>query len=511
MGAVVVRGAVVMVLDGPQRSISAVLHELTQAARELAGDGVAFELVLVDAGTDRRTIEIATETAAALGLSCEVIASDGTRAWTTQRDGFEYALKRGHPDFLVSLDPAGHHDARQLVELVRSFRARGSGLTIGSRWVRGGAAPGTRAPRNALSRLASFLVAKTTGLRSIRDVTTSFRVIRSDAASLVAATPATIGDYGFYCEFAAAAQAYGFTVDEVPITFRPRFSSVPPLRWGDLWLFAGDLWRIGSRVRAIRAEMRIDQATWAERSGRMREQAPDVGSEFGALEELTELSDARRFTTWIVDEIDDRRAGDIAEVGAGMGAIAAELAARDRERAVVAVEPADNVFASLAARATAHPNLTARQITSGDLARERGPVFDTVVYVNVLEHIRADAAELDTATSLLRPGGRLAVFVPALPALYGSLDYKSGHYRRYTAPQLRSLLEAAGFRDVEVRYIDVLGVFPYWLMYRLVDVDRLDRVSATGYDRVVVPLSRALQRVLPRPPFGKNLLATARR
>jgi len=134
-----------------------------------------------------------------------------------------------------------------------------------------------------------------------------------------------------------------------------------------------------------------------------------------------------------------------------------------------------------------------------------------VLYVNVLEHIEHDAAEITTAVNLLEPGGRLCVFVPAMPSLYGSLDYKSGHYRRYTAQRLARLFREAGLTDIDVRYFDLLGVAPYWLMYRVLNVSRLDRVSSNGYDRVVVPLSRALQRVLRRPPRGKNLIAVARR
>jgi hypothetical protein len=52
---------------------------------------------------------------------------------------------------------------------------------------------------------------------------------------------------------------------------------------------------------------------------------------------------------------------------------------------------------------------------------------------------------------------------------------------------------------------------PYWVMYRLLDAQRLGTVSSKGYDRVVVPISRALERLVKRPPLGKNLVAIARR
>jgi SAM-dependent methyltransferase len=506
------RGTVVLVTGDHARSISAVLSELAVAADELDRDGVELEVLVVDAGSTDGSIEIARTVAAELALRLEVIAARGTGAWITQRDGFAHALKHRAPDFLVTHDPSGHHDARQLPDLIRSFRAKGSGLTIGSRWVRGGSAPGTSWPRALLSRMASFFVARATGLRRVHDVTTSFRVIRPDAADLVATRPATVSEYGFYCEFAAAVQAYGFSVDEVPISFRPRFAEVPPLRVADLTEFWADLRRLRARMRDIRSDMALDQATWAARSGRMREQSPETGSEFGALEELTELSAAGNFTRWIVETLDHQLGDLVLEVGAGFGAISVELAQRRPNRTVTAIEPASNVFPTLRDRAVGLPNLEVAQITSGELSnRPDHRRFDGVVYANVLEHIADDVAELRTAAELLRGGGRLSVFVPAMPSLYGSLDYKSGHYRRYTANQLRSVLELAGYVDVDVRYFDLLGVIPYWMMYRCLDVGRLDRVSSIGYDRVVVPLSRGMQRIVTRPPRGKNLIATARR
>ena len=76
----------------------------------------------------------------------------------------------------------------------------------------------------------------------------------------------------------------------------------------------------------------------------MREQSPEIGSEFGALEELTELSGAGNFTRWIVDALDDQLGPRVLEVGAGFGAIAAEMARRRPNSHVTAIEPADNVF-----------------------------------------------------------------------------------------------------------------------------------------------------------------------
>jgi SAM-dependent methyltransferase len=294
--------------------------------------------------------------------------------------------------------------------------------------------------------------------------------------------------------------------------FRPRYSDVPTLSVRDVAEFARRMPEVRARAHEVRSKMRADQSTWAARSGRMRGQDAVSGSWFGADAELEQLASAERFFGWIADEIAPHLGRRVLEVGAGIGTVSTALLARRPDCEVTALEPATRLFEALVARTAGEPRLTAQQQTTADLlAAAPSSRFDSVVYVNVLEHILDDAGELSTARELLAPGGTLAAFVPALPRLYGSLDYKSGHHRRYRRDELAAVITGAGFELVDIRYLDVLGVAPYYAMYRLLDVRSLGAVSSTGYDRVVVPASRAVQRLVPHPPAGKNLLAIARR
>jgi SAM-dependent methyltransferase len=507
-------GTVVLVTLDDATSIPPVLAELHEAAAVLAPSGVTFDLVVVDRGSTDATVEVARAEAVRLGLPVEVLGAPDTEGWAAASIGLHHAIDRGRDrvDLLVTLDPDGHHDARQLPDLVRRFIARGSGITIGSRWTRGGSAPGTPLPRRALSRLASTLVGLATGVPGVRDVTTSFRVIRPDVVELVGHDRAAVGTYGFYAEFVAVAKALGFSVDEVPITFRPRYSGVDALTGRDLIGFAGDLPRIRHRVQLVRGHMRRDQTDWASRSGRMRGQAATTDAEFGALDELGTLSDAGNFTDWIIDQFEPHLDGRVLEVGAGLGAVARQIARRHRTSNVTALEPAANVFDRLCADVADIPSVEAHRRTSSEwLAAGHAAAYDTVLYVNVLEHIRDDAAELRTAFELVRPGGVVGLFVPALPRLYGSLDHKSGHYRRYRRQALEHLVVDAGFHLERINHLDALGIVPYWVMYRLFDRQRLDRASSQLYDRVLVPIARATERIVGHPPIGKNLVVVARR
>jgi FkbM family methyltransferase len=281
---------------------------------------------------------------------------------------------------------------------------------------------------------------------------------------------------------------------------------------GDVAEFVQSLPEVRRHCQQIRADMRADQATWASRSNRMLDQHAAAGSSFGADSELERLAEAEHFFGWIADELVPHLGHRILEVGAGIGTMSLQTIERKPGIQITALEPDPKLHDQLVRRTKRHPEVQTLNVTSADLLQsDMHATFDSVVYVNVLEHILDDVGELRTANELLVAGGTLAIFVPALPRLYGSLDYKSGHHRRYTAGSLRHLIEAAGFELVDVRYLDVLGVVPYFVMYRVLDVKSLGAVSSTGYDRVIVPLSRAVQRLVPHPPAGKNLLAVARR
>jgi len=128
----------------------------------------------------------------------------------------------------------------------------------------------------------------------------------------------------------------------------------------------------------------------------------------------------------------------------------------------------------------------------------------------VLEHVEDDATELQLAAAAMRPGGSLLVFGPALEWLYSELDYKAGHYRRYSLGRLRRLAEEVGFEVLSLRYFDVVGVLPYFVVYRLLRRPAISGSTMWGYDRLLVPVSRWLQRAVPRPPLGKNVVLVAR-
>jgi SAM-dependent methyltransferase len=218
------------------------------------------------------------------------------------------------------------------------------------------------------------------------------------------------------------------------------------------------------------------------------------------------MSFARNYHRWILDEFAPYLGDAIAEVGAGRGDVSSLLRERQIKR-LVAFEPSANLFAQLQREIATWPSAVA---VNGifDPAAVNGQV-DAVLYLNVLEHIEDDAAELSKAQSALRPGGHLLIFVPALRWLYSDFDRSIGHFRRYRRRELSELVEQAGFEIAKLRYFDIAGVLPWYVTFVLMHRTLTGGGVAT-YDRWVVPIMRRIERWI-RPPIGKNLLLVARR
>lgn len=224
-------------------------------------------------------------------------------------------------------------------------------------------------------------------------------------------------------------------------------------------------------------------------------------------QDLEALADMPRYADWIVGEFAHHLRGRVIEVGAGIGNVSSRYVA-DAEAAVL-VEPAKNLFPRLKARFDDLPHVQSVNALLADVPAQVGEArFDAAIMVNVLEHIEDDEACLRQLHDMLGDRGKLLLFVPAMPWLFGSLDELVHHYRRYTFESLANLLQRSGFYPVHLRYFDVIGVLPWFIAGRLLRQKRFDPAGARLYDRFGVPLTAFAERHMV-PPLGKSLTCIA--
>jgi SAM-dependent methyltransferase len=218
-------------------------------------------------------------------------------------------------------------------------------------------------------------------------------------------------------------------------------------------------------------------------------------SEAGLAEALDNLEAAPNYAGWVLSLVRPYLGRTVLEVGAGHGIYTDELAGPDRS--VVATELSPDCVRRLRERFAASSAVT---IVHGDLPEVAplGP-FDTAVLINVLEHIADDDAALRGVHDLLQPGGRLLLWVPALPALYSDFDRRIGHVRRYIRGPLRSQVEAAGFVVSECRYVNLVGAFAWLVLARVMGVIPTRSLPVRVFDRWFVPILRRVESRIPAP------------
>jgi 2-polyprenyl-3-methyl-5-hydroxy-6-metoxy-1,4-benzoquinol methylase len=217
---------------------------------------------------------------------------------------------------------------------------------------------------------------------------------------------------------------------------------------------------------------------------------------------------------WILGTFGDSVGQRVWDAGAGVGHVTELL--RARAEFVLASEFTERNLACLRDRFAGCDGVQVEfcDLSSDealDLVRHR---LDTIVTLDVLEHIEDDGAALARYFQILEPGGALLVKVPAHKFLYGTVDEASLHFRRYARAELRTKLEATGFVVEKIHHMNMAATLPYFLKGRVLKKqsnfsDTIDQ-GKLGFYNKLMPLLEGLEKILPTP-FGLSLVAVARK
>jgi SAM-dependent methyltransferase len=215
---------------------------------------------------------------------------------------------------------------------------------------------------------------------------------------------------------------------------------------------------------------------------------------------------APRYRRWEYDLVAPFLGRSMLEIGSGMGYFSEKLAEGNFDRLILS-DPDQHCLRSLEEKYAGRSDIEVREIVVPGPIDIGAPV-ESIVAMNVLEHIEDDAQALRDLAAVVVRGGRIIVWVPAYMQLYGEFDRKVGHFRRYTPATIRLAVERAGLHVRDVRPVNVLGGAAWWLAVRRGGTGRPDPRLVWLYDNVVVPTSRTIEKVA-RPPFGQSVLCVA--
>jgi glycosyltransferase involved in cell wall biosynthesis len=218
-------------------------------------------------------------------------------------------------------------------------------------------------------------------------------------------------------------------------------------------------------------------------------------------ETLDALSAAPKLNRWMADTIRPYVGERVLEIGAGIGNLTRALL--PRRKCYVATDIDAEHLARLSTRFQHRPNLRVRFCDLTDPAHftEFEGMMDSVICLNVLEHVEDDLQGLRNIYSALRPGGRAIVLVPHDMRIYGTIDKMLGHYRRYTHEELRTKMEQTGFRFERMLEFNRISRYPWWFSGRVLKQEALGVGQMRVFDRLVW-LWRKIDSSLPWPPVS---------
>jgi len=231
-----------------------------------------------------------------------------------------------------------------------------------------------------------------------------------------------------------------------------------------------------------------------------------------AADDLETMSEAVRYQRHIFGLVRPHLGLRVLEVGCGIGTMTRQILETNPALQLVCIEP--NANCARLAREELHgePRVAIRmchleECEQTELQQQR---FDTIVCVNVLEHIEDDVSALRLFGEVVAAtGGKVLVFVPAVQRIYGPHDAALGHHRRYSKPSLAAAFRAAGLDIVSIKYTNPIGLLGW--MYNLYISGNTEHTSGQVrlFDRFVAPWALPLERVIT-PPIGLSLFAVGR-
>lgn len=220
------------------------------------------------------------------------------------------------------------------------------------------------------------------------------------------------------------------------------------------------------------------------------------------------MSKTSHYNEWIYNTIKPFLGRRIFEVGCGVGSMTEFLL---DGRMVVSVDNSPLALKIIQKRflRETKPEIFLYDISDKNNAKLRKYNFDTIVCISVLEHIADDVGALKNSYNLLQKKGRLIVFVPAIKALYGSIDKEDGHFRRYSHRELKGKLEEANFLIERCFYMNLFGIVPWFLHNKILKRQVHPENQLKFLDRFV-PFCAFLENIF-HPPFGLNLVSICRK
>lgn len=378
------------------------------------------------------------------------------------------AMEHAAGELAVIQDSDLEYNPEDLSSLLRPLLEGHADAVFGSRF----ATSGERRVMYFWHTLANHIL--TTACNAVADLNltdmgTGYKAFR---LSLVRSLPLRQNGFGFEPELTVKLAQRGVALYEVPISYR------------------GRTYDEGKKIRPKDALVTLFSIFYY---GLQRDIYLDSGARI-----LDALAQTPHFNRWMAGTVRSWVGSRVLKIGAGIGNLSQHLAPQRRQ--YVASDIDEEHLGRLRVRFQNRPNMA---MTRCDLAAANDFTgferrFDTVICLNVLEHIADDKAGLRNIASALEPGGRAIVLVPQDQRIYGTLDEVLGHYRRYSEAELSSRMQEAGLKVECVLRFNRITRHAWWFNGRILKRKHFGRLQLWIFDHMVW-LWRRIDKMLPWP------------
>jgi len=226
------------------------------------------------------------------------------------------------------------------------------------------------------------------------------------------------------------------------------------------------------------------------------------------------MNQATNYNSWIFNLVEPYLGKSVLEVGAGIGNFSIEILNHPNVQELTIVEINSRCINEhkLNIKYQKKPDLKVRYI-HGDFAHIDLPAnkFNTIIAINVLEHIAQETKALQNLYKGLSPGGFATILVPAFQCLKGSIDKRLGHYRRYNKHVVKSIMQNVCLRVVTMRYYNTFGFFGWLINFRILKRTKQSIKQVIIFDKYIFPIQKFIEKFTPWLPFGQSLFIVSKK
>ena len=437
--------------------------------------GLTRELVVVDDGSTDGTREILETLAAQHGDSLRLVRHNSNRG---KGAAVRTAIQHATGDICIIQDADLEYNPRDYGRLLAPILSGDADVVFGSRFASSEYRRVLFFWHSVMNRFLTTLSNIATDL-NLTDMETCYKAVRT---SILKSIPIRSDRFGIEPELTAKFAKRNCRIFEVPVSYSGRtYEEGKKITWWD-------------GLKAVFTVLYF----WA---------VDDIYEERYGHDILHSLSRAHRFNAWMADTVRPWVGDRVLEIGAGLGNLTSKMVPR---QAYVASDIDPLYLDYLGNRFANYPWLDVMEI---DLARDTDfdtleGCFDTILCLNVLEHVPDADRAVRNMHRALSPGGAAVILVPQGQWLYGSLDRVLEHVKRYGRQDLSETCTKAGFRVDRLYSFNRLGVLPWFLNGKLLRRKRFNKLQLKVYDSLVW-LWRIVDRLIPLP--GLSLICIARK